>query len=147
MRKPRLISVRALILLAAVAAPLTAARVSARQPLISPPESIVADNVPPIPASLAQTAGRYTDYRAAFDLDWHPQRREMLISTRFGDTFQLHFVSMSESDRIVAALKKQETSVWYIMAKDEGRGYQKKQNQDYQFYATVEFLQQYLLSD
>ena len=28
------------------------------------------------------------------------------------------------------------------MARDEGHGFQKKANQDYQFYATVEFLQQ-----
>lgn len=54
-------------------------------------------------------------------------------------------VPVSESDQIVAALKKQGTPVWYIMAKDEGHGFQKKPNQDYQFYATVEFLQEYLL--
>jgi len=54
-------------------------------------------------------------------------------------------VPVSESDQIVAALKKQGTPVWYIMAKDEGHGFQKKVNQDYQFYATVEFLQEFLL--
>jgi hypothetical protein len=31
------------------------------------------------------------------------------------------------------------------MAKDEGHGFQKKTNADYQFYTTVEFLQEYLL--
>jgi len=31
------------------------------------------------------------------------------------------------------------------MAKDEGHGYQKKSNQDFQFYASVPFLKQYLL--
>jgi dipeptidyl aminopeptidase/acylaminoacyl peptidase len=54
-------------------------------------------------------------------------------------------VPASESDQIVAALKKQGTPVWYIMAKDEGHGYQKKANQDYEFYANIIFLQQYLL--
>jgi dipeptidyl aminopeptidase/acylaminoacyl peptidase len=54
-------------------------------------------------------------------------------------------VPVSESDQIFAALKKQGTPAWYIMAKDEGHGFQKKANQDYQFYATVELLQQYLL--
>ena len=54
-------------------------------------------------------------------------------------------VPVSESDQIVAALKQQGTPVWYIMAKDEGHGFQKKANQDYQFYATVEFLQEFLL--
>jgi len=54
-------------------------------------------------------------------------------------------VPVSESDQIVAALKKQGTPVWYIMGKDEGHGFQKKPNQDYQFYATVAFLQEFLL--
>jgi dipeptidyl aminopeptidase/acylaminoacyl peptidase len=54
-------------------------------------------------------------------------------------------VPLRESDQIVAALKKQGTPVWYVMAKDEGHGFQKKVNQDFQFYATVEFLQEYLL--
>jgi hypothetical protein len=31
------------------------------------------------------------------------------------------------------------------MGKDEGHGFQKKANLDYQFYAAVEFLQEYLL--
>ena len=48
------------------------------------------------------------------------------------------------SAQIVAALKRQGTVVWYVMAKDEGRGFQKKANQDFEFYATVEFLQHYL---
>jgi dipeptidyl aminopeptidase/acylaminoacyl peptidase len=54
-------------------------------------------------------------------------------------------VPVTESDQIVAALKKQGTPIWYVMAKDEGHGFQKKANADFQFYATVEFLQEYLL--
>ena len=54
-------------------------------------------------------------------------------------------VPLSESDQIVAALKRQGTPVWYLMAKDEGHGYQKKSNQDFEFYASVLFLKQYLL--
>jgi dipeptidyl aminopeptidase/acylaminoacyl peptidase len=54
-------------------------------------------------------------------------------------------VPVSESDQIVAGLKNQETPVWYLMAKDEGHGYQKKPNADYQFYVGVVFLQQFLL--
>jgi dipeptidyl aminopeptidase/acylaminoacyl peptidase len=53
-------------------------------------------------------------------------------------------VPVTESDQIVAALKKQGIVVWYVMAKDEGHGFQKKANRDFEFYATVEFLQQYL---
>ncbi len=54
-------------------------------------------------------------------------------------------VPVSESDQIVAGLRKQGTPVWYLMAKDEGHGFQKKANRDFQFYATVQFLQEYLL--
>ena len=54
-------------------------------------------------------------------------------------------VPMTESEQIVGALKKQGTPVWYLMAKDEGHGFRKKANQDFQFYATIEFLQEFLL--
>jgi dipeptidyl aminopeptidase/acylaminoacyl peptidase len=54
-------------------------------------------------------------------------------------------VPVSESQQIADALKKQATPVWLLIAKDEGHGYRKKANQDFQFYATVEFLQEYLL--
>jgi len=52
---------------------------------------------------------------------------------------------VSESGQIASGLKKQGTPVWYVMAKDEGHGFQKKVNQDYGFYADVEFLQEFLL--
>jgi hypothetical protein len=32
------------------------------------------------------------------------------------------------------ALKKEGTPAWYLMATDEGHGYRKKVNQDFQFY-------------
>jgi dipeptidyl aminopeptidase/acylaminoacyl peptidase len=54
-------------------------------------------------------------------------------------------VPVSESQQIADALKRQKTPVWLLIAKDEGHGYRKKPNQDFQFYATVEFLQEYLL--
>jgi len=54
-------------------------------------------------------------------------------------------VPVSESQQIADALKKQGTPVWLLIAKDEGHGYRKKPNQDFQFYSTVEFLQEYLL--
>jgi dipeptidyl aminopeptidase/acylaminoacyl peptidase len=54
-------------------------------------------------------------------------------------------VPVSESQQIADALKKQGTPVWLLIAKDEGHGYRKKGNQDFQFYATVKFLREYLL--
>ena len=54
-------------------------------------------------------------------------------------------VPVSESQQIADALKQQATPVWLLIAKDEGHGYRKKVNQDFQFYATVEFLKEYLV--
>jgi dipeptidyl aminopeptidase/acylaminoacyl peptidase len=51
-------------------------------------------------------------------------------------------VPAAEAEQIVAALKKQKTPVWYLLAKDEGHGFAKKKNSDYLFYATVAFLRQ-----
>ena len=54
-------------------------------------------------------------------------------------------VPKTEADQIVATLKKQKTPVWYLLAKDEGHGFAKKKNADFQFYATVQFIREYLL--
>ena len=59
---------------------------------IAPGENLVVDGVPAIPASLAETAGRYGSFRTATMADWSPVGREMLIATRFGDVPQLHLV-------------------------------------------------------
>ncbi len=71
-----------------------AAPAHAQEAFLTPAETLVGDGVPKIPASLAETAGRYASYRSASLADWHPTRREMLIATRFGDTPQLHLVKM-----------------------------------------------------
>ena len=53
-------------------------------------------------------------------------------------------VPHTEGEQIVANLKQRGTPVSYIVANDEGHGFAKKPNADYQFYATVEFLRQVL---
>jgi dipeptidyl aminopeptidase/acylaminoacyl peptidase len=57
-----------------------------------PADNLVVENIPPIPESLVERVGRYTESRSARLEDWHPTRREMLVSTRFGDTNQVHLV-------------------------------------------------------
>ena len=54
-------------------------------------------------------------------------------------------VPYQEADQIVATVKKNGTPVWYMTALDEGHGFAKKVNADYQFYATIGFLDQYLV--
>ncbi len=54
-------------------------------------------------------------------------------------------VPLSEAEQMVTTLKKRNTPVWYLMAKDEGHGFAKKKNADYQFHVTVLFMQEHLL--
>src|SRR4051812_24583306 len=65
----------------------------AAQDAVVPPESIISENIPPIPKSVAESVGRYTEFRAAGFRSWHPVKREMLIRTRFADTLQVHHVA------------------------------------------------------
>ena len=55
-------------------------------------------------------------------------------------------VPKSEADQMVGALQQNGTTVWYMVGKNEGHGFSKKKNQDFQFYTTVQFIQQYLLA-
>ncbi|MBO3460326.1 S9 family peptidase [Aetokthonos hydrillicola Thurmond2011] len=64
----------------------------AQTPNITPGDSLVTEGIPPIPVNIAQTVDRYTNFRAASLSSWHPTRREMLITTRFADTPQVHLV-------------------------------------------------------
>ncbi|MEI6233484.1 MAG: S9 family peptidase [Planctomycetota bacterium] len=67
--------------------------------IIKPGENLVADGIPPIQSSIVDTAGRYGWYRSASFVGWHPAQREMLITTRFGDTTQLHLLARSGGAR------------------------------------------------
>jgi hypothetical protein len=81
------------------AVPLFSQQPASQQAVVSPPESLVVDGVPAIPASLAETASRYGSYRAANMVDWHPTQSSMLISTRFAETPQLHLVGAPGAGR------------------------------------------------
>lgn len=63
------------------------------KPPLTPGDNLVIDGIPPIPGELPEQVGRYTESRAASVQDWHPTRAEMLITTRFGDTNQIHQVT------------------------------------------------------
>ena len=38
-------------------------------------------------------------------------------------------------------------ATWFLMANDEGNGFAKKKNQDFQFYATIMFARRFLLGE
>lgn len=70
-----------------------AAAAARSQQAVPVPASIRQQDVPPIPADLAEDLSRYDNARSAAFEGWHPVRREILIGTRFGETTQLHTVS------------------------------------------------------
>ena len=73
---------------------LAASFLAAQEATIKPNDALILENIPPIPASIAERAARYTDFRTASAYGWHPLKREILIGTRFADTVQVHQVAM-----------------------------------------------------
>jgi dipeptidyl aminopeptidase/acylaminoacyl peptidase len=55
-------------------------------------------------------------------------------------------VPASEAEQIVRVVRGSGGTVWYLLAKDEGHGFHKKQNEDFLLYATVLFIERYLLN-
>jgi dipeptidyl aminopeptidase/acylaminoacyl peptidase len=95
------------------------------------PENLVADAIPSIPAELKEDAGRYLEFRSALFQDWHPQKREILITTRFADTMQLHQVRMPRGarsqltffpDRVSGGSFRPKTGEVIVFSKDMGGG-------------------------
>jgi dipeptidyl aminopeptidase/acylaminoacyl peptidase len=54
-------------------------------------------------------------------------------------------VPYTEGQQMTAAIRRHGVPVWYLLAADEGHGFAKKGNRDYQFAATVMFIRRYLL--
>ena len=69
----------------------------------APPANLVVEGIPEAPASLRSAVQRYLEFRTATFQDWHPQRRDVLLTTRFAETAQLHLV------RLPGAARKQLT--------------------------------------
>jgi dipeptidyl aminopeptidase/acylaminoacyl peptidase len=113
----------------AVGAATPAAAQQPQQPVIAPTENLVVEGIPPIPASLAEEVRRYTEARSASLADWHPARREMLISTRFGNTAQVHRVAapggartqLTFFDEPVAGVSYEpRTGAYFVFGRDVG---------------------------
>ena len=72
--------------------------------VIAPNANLVAQGIPPIPASIAADVAKYTDFRGHSFVDWHPLKREMLVSHRQAgaSTTQLFRVSapMAEPEQL-----------------------------------------------
>lgn len=90
MKTPLLISL--LILLIALPA-------AGEPPFLVPGDNMTLDGIPSIPVAIADDAGRYGQYRSARFAEWHPERLEMLVTTRFGNTSQIHRVAAPGASR------------------------------------------------
>ncbi len=73
-------------------APVLAATLMMTNLFAQVPDNLVVEGVPAFPAELRADAARYMEFRAAAFNSWHPTRRELLITTRFADSMQLHWV-------------------------------------------------------
>lgn len=54
-------------------------------------------------------------------------------------------VPINEAEQMVKTVRENGSPVWYLVGKDEGHGFSKKKNVDYQFFATIMFIRQYLV--
>lgn len=94
---------RHLALLAALALPLAPALAQeAAKPAadVAPkPAALIADGMPDVPAELAAATRPYMENRGAGFVGWNPVDKSMLISTRFGNTNQIHRVAVPMGDR------------------------------------------------
>jgi dipeptidyl aminopeptidase/acylaminoacyl peptidase len=96
---------------------------------LTPADNLVVEGVPKIPVELADQIGRYTEFRSASFSSWHPQRREMLIVTRFADTPQVHRVEFPAGartqltffkDRALNPTYQPVSGEYFIFTKDSG---------------------------
>jgi dipeptidyl aminopeptidase/acylaminoacyl peptidase len=55
-------------------------------------------------------------------------------------------VPVTEAEQMAKAIRDRGGKVWYLMAKDEGHGFQKKKNADFQFISTIQFFKENLVN-
>jgi dipeptidyl aminopeptidase/acylaminoacyl peptidase len=110
---------------------LSAAFAAAQGSDVVPNENLVAEGIPRIPAAIAEAVRPYSESRSAGFASWHPTRREMLISTRFADTAQVHLVKMPGGarrqmtffpDRVAGASFQPARGDFFLFLKDVGGG-------------------------
>jgi dipeptidyl aminopeptidase/acylaminoacyl peptidase len=111
--------------------PCVAQTATVQSAVVKPGDNLVLENIPPIPASIAEQTARYGDSRSATLFSWHPVKREMLIGTRFGEVPQVHLVKMPGGarqqltffpDRVLGAAFEPLTGNSFLFSKDIGGG-------------------------
>lgn len=77
----------------------TGGTASAQEKTVTPPGSLTAEGIPPIPQSIADGLAKYAQFRQAQLVTWHPTKRQILITTALGSTTQLYSVDGPGRDR------------------------------------------------
>jgi dipeptidyl aminopeptidase/acylaminoacyl peptidase len=104
---------------------------------LAPGDNLVVEGIPKIPSQLAEEVSRYTEFRRAWMASWHPTRREMLVVTRFADTYQVHLVKFPGgartqitffNDSVEDASYQPTKGDYFVFGKDSGG------NENYQKY-------------
>jgi len=99
--------------------------------VVVPNENLVTEGIPKIPVSIAEGVERYSNFRGATLDSWDPVKREILISTRFADTNQIHLVKMPGgartqltfyADRVASARYSPTRDDAFVLSKDVGGG-------------------------
>lgn len=70
-----------------------------KKDVITPNENLITENIPEISKDLSNKVKKYTEARGASLAGVHPVTNEIIISTRFGVTPQLHHVKQPLGDR------------------------------------------------
>jgi dipeptidyl aminopeptidase/acylaminoacyl peptidase len=96
---------------------------------VEKPAALVAEGIPQVPKALAERTRPYLEFRTASFASWNPLTRSMLITTRFGNTPQVHEVKAPggartqlsfEEDRIAAVSVAPSKGDVTVVMKDTG---------------------------
>jgi dipeptidyl aminopeptidase/acylaminoacyl peptidase len=110
---------------------------AAQDDYFAPGDNLVVEGIPRIPTRLVDEVNRYTEFRLAGIAGWHPIKREMLIVTRFADTYQVHLVKFPGGartqltffkDSVHGATFQPTKGDYFVYGKDSGG------NENYQKY-------------
>ena len=128
-------------LLAAVVSLATRAETAVSVASVEKPAALVVDGIPAVPQALADSTRPYMEFRTALFQSWNPADRSVLITTRFGNTAQLHQVKAPNAARTQLSFEVDPIAfaAWaptkgdvLVVAKDVGG------NEFYQLYALAE---------
>jgi len=103
----------------------------AQNATLPPNENLLAEGIPAVPAALADSVARYTNFRTASFASWNPASRQMLVSTRFADVAELHLVKFPGGartqltfypDPVIGAAFNPVRADYFLFSKDTGGG-------------------------